>query len=801
MEPALAGLRVLECAADVAGPWCGKAFADLGADVLKLEPPGGDRSRAAGPFPGNEPHPEKSGRFLYLNANKRSTVLDVEKPESRPAFLELVAAADVLLIDLAPARLGELELDWAHLASVNPRLVSTCISPYGQRGPYRDYQGTDLTAYHVGGLGRETPYNQVADLESEPPLVGGGMQTEFLTGWTAAACTMAALAWRDASGRGQSADVSAMEAVANMLRISLAGVSYTGRVVIQRKKSGFAWIQPCQGGHVSLSPFGFDHWWQRFKEMAGHPDWADLEIFENTLSRLQNSDAVELMIDQWLADRSKHEVFRLALEHGVPGFPVHTMGEVLEAEQFAERGFFVDVEHPVAGRYRQPGAPFRMSASPWEIRNPAPQLGEHAAEWTGRADPGGGESQASTSDPRALEGVRVIDFGWILAVPHATAWLGALGAEIIRVESHARLDLARVLPGTAADDEIGLNRAGGFNGISYSKKSVTLNLGTPRGRELARALVEHADLVTENFTPGVMERLGLDYASLRRVKPDLIMLSGSPLGQTGPHRQATGWGPNTQSFAGLPFLTGYRGGPPVGLGGFYPDFMIGVAMAFSMMAALRQRARTGEGQHIEFAMAETVASMIPDVLLDRVWNGREPERSGNRHPDMAPHGVYPSRGDDEWVAVAVRSEEEWLALCRVIGATRWGEDERLRDVKARLLHHDELDAGISAWTRARSHYEAMHELQAAGVPAAPCLDAMELARDPQLLARGFLVEMDHAEVGPRTVAGIPGVYGAMPGYDYAPAPCIGQHTREVLRGLLGLSDGEVEELAENQIVF
>ncbi len=410
-ELGLAGLRVLECADDIAGSWCGKAFADLGADVLKLEGAGGDPGRATGPFPGDEPHPEKSGRFLYLNANKRSTVLEVESPGSRPALLDLVQAADVLLVDLAPVRLRELELDWARLSSVNPRLVLTCISPYGQTGPYRDYQGTDLTAYHIGGLGRETPYNQVEDLEREPPLVGGGLQTEYLTGWTAAACTMAALAWRDISGRGQSVDVSAMEAVANMLRISLAGVSYTGRVVIQRKKSGFSWIQPCQDGHVSLSPFGFDHWWQRFKEMAGHPDWAELEIFENIISRLQNSDAVELMIDQWLEDRSKHEVFRLALDHGVPGFPVHTTGEVLEAEQFAERGFFVDVEHPVAGRYRQPGAPFRMSASPWAIRSPAPLLCEHAAEWIERADPEGGVYSSSGSGARPLEGTRVIDFG------------------------------------------------------------------------------------------------------------------------------------------------------------------------------------------------------------------------------------------------------------------------------------------------------------------------------------------------------------------------------------------------------
>ena len=402
---------------------------------------------------------------------------------------------------------------------------------------------------------------------------------------------------------------------------------------------------------------------------------------------------------------------------------------------------------------------------------------------------------------RPLEGVRVVDFGWILAVPHATAWLGALGAEVIRVESQARLDLVRVLPGTAAENRPGLNRSGAFNGISYSKKSVTLNLSAPRGVELAKQLVAKADVVTENFTPGVMQRLGLDYESLRAQKPDIVMLSGSPLGQTGPERKATGWGPNTQSFAGLPYLTGYRGGPPVGLGGFYPDFMIGVSMAFSLLAALRHRARTGEGQHIDLAMAETVASMIPDALLGFTMNGHEPERQGNRHPSMAPHGVYRCLGEDKWVAIAVASDEEWSAMCRALGDPEWARDSALDDVLGRLRRQDELDARITEWTRERSHYDVMHVLQAVGVAAAPCLDAAELLVDPQLAARGFMVEIDHPEVGARAVAGLPGRYSGTLDYAYSPAPCLGEHNREVLCGLLGLTPEEVEELAKQRVVF
>jgi len=377
---ALGDLVVLECAQGVPGPWCGKVFADLGADVLKLEPLAGDRSRREGPFPGDEPDPEKSGRFLYLNANKRGITLELESTGGRAILRDLARRADALIIDLSPARLAELELDWEHLREVNPKLVLTCISAYGQTGPYRDYKGTDLTSFHVGGLGRETPYNQVTDLEREPPLLGGGFQAEFMTGWTAATTTLAALAHRDETGEGQLVDVSAMEAVANMLRISLAGVSYTGRLVIQRLKNGFSWVQPCKDGHVSLSPFGFDHWWERFKQMADRPDWADEEVFANIIARLQNADVLETLINSWLAERTKREVYELALKHGVPGFPVHSMGEVLGARQLRAREFFVEVDHPVAGRIEQPGAPSRFSATPWRIRRPAPLLGQHNRE-------------------------------------------------------------------------------------------------------------------------------------------------------------------------------------------------------------------------------------------------------------------------------------------------------------------------------------------------------------------------------------------------------------------------------------
>lgn len=404
-------------------------------------------------------------------------------------------------------------------------------------------------------------------------------------------------------------------------------------------------------------------------------------------------------------------------------------------------------------------------------------------------------------DNRPLDGLRVLDFGWILAVPHATAWLGTLGADVIRVETEARLDLIRAQGlSRGADGLNGVNRAGAFNGINFSKRGVTLNLADPRGRDLALELARRSDIVTENFSAGVMERLGLGYEALRAVRPDIIVLSGSPLGQTGPERAATGWGPTTLAYTGLPWSTGYPGGPPSAFGGAYPDFMIGVQMAFSLMVALHERARSGQGQYIDLSMAETVAAMNPEPLLDYALNGREAPRAGNRSPRIAPQGAYPCTGEDRWIAISVESEQQWRALVEVMGQPAWSEEQRFDDLRGRLEHHDELDERLAAWTAEHDADALSARLQAAGVTAAPVRGVAALADEGLLRKRGFLVEIDNAEMGPRQLPGIPGRFSAMPQLDYRPTPMIGEHNHEVFCGLLGLPEEEFAELCAEGVI-
>jgi len=808
-DAALSDLFVLECAEGVAGPFCGKAFADLGADVVKIEPPRGDRSRAAGPFPGDVAHPERSGQFLYNNANKRGVTLELERGSERRHFLDLAASADVVIIDLPPLRLRDLELDYTHLRAVNDQLVVTCISPFGQTGPYRDYRATELTKFHIGGMGRETPYNQVTNLEQQPPLKAGGHQASYLTGWTAAAATMVALHHRAVYGSGQLVDIAEMEAVASMLRYTFASLSHDANSVWPRHKIGFPWILPCKDGHVSFSPFHFDHWWAGFKDMMGHPAWAEAEMFSTMAARLQYADVLETLSTEWMMGYSKAVLYEMALQRGLPCFPVHSIPEVVKSRQFGVRDFFVTVAHPEAGAVKQPGPPYRLHGTPWRIARPAPRLGEHNAEiLVGSRNPDCRRT-ASTATARPADarrnrpfaGLRVAEFGWALAVPHATAWLGCLGAEVIRIESRTRLDLTRLSPAGVADGVPGVNRSAFFNGVNYGKKSVTLNLSHPEGIALARELVRHADIVAENFSVGTMDKLGLGYEALKAIRPDVIMLSGTPLGRDGPERLATGWGPNTQAYAGLPYITGYEDGAPAGIGGNWPDYMIGTSMVFALLAALRHRQRTGKGQLVEFAMAETVATMIPEAILDYTMNGRDGRRLGNRHPVWAPQGVYPCSGEDAWVAISVRSDREWHDLCRLLGDPTWTGDTRFDTAAGRRQDHDEIDRHLAAWTRSRTHYEVMHLLQSAGIAAAPCLDVRELTTDPQLLERAFLVEIEHHEIGKRLVAGLPARMSNVPSFDYLPAPLLGEHNSEVLCGLLGLSTDELEQLVERQVVF
>jgi crotonobetainyl-CoA:carnitine CoA-transferase CaiB-like acyl-CoA transferase len=400
-----------------------------------------------------------------------------------------------------------------------------------------------------------------------------------------------------------------------------------------------------------------------------------------------------------------------------------------------------------------------------------------------------------------LDGIRVADFGWILAAPHCTAWLGAMGAEVIKIESKQRLDLIRLL-GQRPGHPLDVNGSLYFNGLNFGKKSITLDLNQPKGVVLAKEIIRRSDIVTENFTVGNMKKWGLSYDDLCQVKPDVIMLSGTPLGQFGSESHCVGWGPHTQAYAGMCHLTGYPGGAPSGLGGTWPDFMIGVVMAYAILSALHYRQRTGKGQYIDLAMAEVVMSMLPEGFADFTMNGRDRGRQANRDDVMVPHNVYRCAGDDQWAAIAVNTEDEWRSLCETLGHPEWCSDARFKDQPSRKAHEEELDSLIAAWTSMRSPIDVMYTLQAAGVAATPVNNTEALCNDPQFLHRNYTVAVEHSVTGAVPFAGLPGLFSALPQetLNYSAAPSLGEHNDEILGGLLGLSATEIAHLKEAQVV-
>jgi len=383
LEGALNNLKVVELSERVAGPFCTKVMADLGAEVIKLETPGtGDVARGHGPFPGDTPHPEKSGRFLYLNTNKLGVTLNLRAPAGRELFRQLVKDADVVVETQPPGFLDTLGLGYHNLHEWYPRLIVTSITPFGQTGPYSTYKAYNLNCFHMGVVGYETPFNYVTDPEREPPLKTGGEQADLLTGWTAATATMCAVFHRDLTGEGQHVDIAEVEAVAHMVRPNFALYSHEPPAgpnrsrFLRRTKWGLAYVFPCRDGHLALLALTDQHW-ESLKELMGRPEWAESEIFATMMQRFQHIDALEAGVAAWVSEQYRDEMARRGQELHIPAFPVRNIREVITSEQYRERRFFVEVDHPATGPLTYPGAPFKMSATPWRIRAPAPRLGEH----------------------------------------------------------------------------------------------------------------------------------------------------------------------------------------------------------------------------------------------------------------------------------------------------------------------------------------------------------------------------------------------------------------------------------------
>jgi crotonobetainyl-CoA:carnitine CoA-transferase CaiB-like acyl-CoA transferase len=819
-------VRVVECGDGVAAAFAAKLMALLGAEVIKVEPPGGDRTRRRGPFFDDRVEPEASGLFLYLNADKTGVSLDLRAASDRARLDELLADADILVHDIAPRERLLRHLESVAIHAAHPDLIVTAISAYGDWGPRANWRAYELNMIHSGGVAALAPLcSRRPDL---PPLKLYGHQAEFQAANHAAFATLAACFHKMGGGTGQIIEVSAQECLVAMLELSLLFYTYMG---LRTSRLGGRLLGPwrifdCRNGKLLLAAVE-EYQWQALVRLMGEPEWAREEIFKDRLMRGRNSDALSLLMEDWFRGWDVNEVFHACQQQRIPAAPVNRMADIFTDRHLRERNFFTLLPLPDASHQVEVAStPFKASDMGWRLERPAPRLGEHNREIAstplGSVHPAEPPSSLpspaplSPSSPKRdgeepprgrgensdgpLKGIRVLDFSWIWQGPFCTLQLVHLGAEVIRIETGKRPEINRLIP-PFADGKAGLNRAGSFNQWNQGKRSILLDLGNPAAVEIARNLVPHCDLVVENFAPGVFNRMGLGYETLSKVRPDIIILSLSGYGQTGPYSRYVSYGGLLGAQSGLFSVSGYASGEPGETGITYGDPNSGALAVFAAVAALIHRARTGRGQHIDVSLWEALEMVMPEAWLEYAMNGREPAVNANRDRWMAPHNCYKSKGDaEEWVTIAVDSEAEWAALCSAMSQAALAHDPRFASAPLRKQNEDELDAIITRWTSERDRWEAAELLQRYGVAAMPTLTNKDLALDPHLRERGFLVELEHPEVGKRTHAGVPWIMSGTPCKVNRPAPLLGADTDEVLASLLGYSAEKIASLRRDGVL-
>ena len=837
VEKGLEGVRVIECGGGFAASSTGKILADLGAQVVKVEPPGGDPMRRE--EPAHCAREGAGGPFLHLNTNKRSVVLDRTVERDAAAFEGLVRRADLLVREGGSASALDDAEEWRRR---NPRLVVVSITPFGCFGPRRNWRGTDLTLVHAGGWGYIIPGRGAP--REWPPLRPFGHHALVQAGVHAAVPALAACRAARATGKGDHLDVSVQETVAFMLGRHYTSWEYLGR--IDHRSDGSIYepmgFYRCRDGEVFII-CPEQHQWERLLEVMGASEWGACEAFGSRDGRGARAAEIRERVSAWTAERSSEEIFHALQSVRVGAAPVFDYPRLSVQEHLRAREFFVPLDHPGLGRIEMLGPPYRLRRRWWRLARPAPALDEAADEVDalftagtagggGRApvktpesagsdhhpgSPGGEQGGARARSPMTgglaggdgggvpdgpLRGVRVLDLSWVWAGPHCTMMLGALGAEVLKVESSTRLDLTRRASIFARDLPPGPNRNGYFNQIGQHKKSVGIDLAKDEGRSLVKRLAAQCDAFVANFGTGVLERMGLGPEELLAINPRLVVALVSAFGQEGPWRLYTGYGPLISPLSGLSAQTGYpEDGRPRDVNMAYGDPNGGVYAAVAVTASLLARDLHGEdGQVADVAMWEAMACTSFEGWMNHVLGGAPYRVMGNRAPAHAPCNVYRCHGEDAWVAVEAAADDEWEALCGALGRPSLASDPRFSSPGARKANEDDLDRIIAKWCATRDRWAVSETLQAVGVPAFPSASNADLRADPHLAARGAFHAFEHPEVGVRAHLRVPWCWADRENGTGRRAPCLGEHTDEVLGGVLGISKDELEHLRARRVI-
>jgi crotonobetainyl-CoA:carnitine CoA-transferase CaiB-like acyl-CoA transferase len=779
LERPLAGIRVID-QAEESSEMCGRLLADLGAEVIRIEPPGGAASRRMPPF-----HHNTSLYFTVRNLGKKSVTIDLKSAEGRQRLDGLLDAADVWIESHRPD-----DLDRRKVLERHPGLVITSITAFGLTGPYRDYAATDAVLVAMSGLLFRS------GVPGKPPLLPPGAMTHDIAGTTAAFATVAALWDRTRTGRGQHLDVSVMEAAAqtsdwalpNFSAMKARGGSY---YEIRTGSAPVYTMYPCADGYVRLIIVHPAHW-RAMRAWLGEPEVLQPDHFDHLLGRMSiQHDILDPIFAEFFRDKTKLELAREAQRRGLAMTPVLSPEEVLAADHFAARKTFREdvVAYGLKGRVAD--GFFLLNGRRLGFTGRAPAVGENDRETFAPVAKAAAPAD-STRRRYPFSGLRVLDFGIGGVGVEGGRLLAEYGADVIKIETRAHPDFIRTIYGTE------MNPA--FASSSRCKRSFGINLRSERGLEIIKRLIAVADVVIENSATDTMEKLGLGYEQMREINPRIVLASSQLMGATGPWKDWIGFGPNSRTAGGMTYLWNFaEGGMPPGSGAIHPDHLAGRMLALGAIATLLSRERRGGG-HLEVAQVEVIIGMLADVMLKASLEPGSVGPQGNHNPRCAPWGVYPCAGNERWCAITIRNDDDWLRFRSAIGDPEWARASEYETSPGRIEARAEIDRLVIEWTSARTDREVTDVLQRAGVPAGFMLYASDMQTDPHLIARDYLQQVEQPGVGAMIFEGPAFHATSIPEPIVAPAPALGEHTREICRTILSMPEAEVSKLIADGVL-
>ncbi len=791
----LSTLRVAEIGSGETLGYCGKLFADFGAEVVKVEPPGGDPMRRVAPLAEAGGGSRESLFFAWLNTNKNSITADLDKAEDVARIRALLKTCDLLLDARHPDVIEASPLSHARLRADDPGLAITAISWFGESGPYRDYQATESVCRSLAGL-----VKLVGSVEG-PPVLGRDGQVGVIGGLTAFVPSLAGL-YGHAHGARRYA-VSNLEA---MLQVSEFDTGLALEAGFSRPRAG---LNRFGRGYPSGNFQTRHGWlgvtvvtpaqWSAFCEMLDMPELAADPKFSASIGRFIHADELKGIITPALLKHTALEWFARGMDLRIPLAIVPDMAELLAQEVHRSRGAFGKVEIGAAS-FEGPVLPQHLTRARPKPNGRTPRAGESdGATFPPHARQA--QRAATARDPLPLKGLRIIDLtmGW--AGPTATRQMGDLGADVIKVESCQYPDWFR---GTDTrppyHEERTYEKTYWFQMNNRNKRGITLDLTTPHGLDLLKRLMRDADAVIDNYAADVMPRLGLGVDAILAINPRLVVVTMPAFGMSGPWSGVRAYGSTLEQASGLPSVTGGPDDPPTMLHTALGDPVGGLNAAAALLIGFMHRRATGEGQHIDLSQVECMLPLVAPSILEQSATGTTGPRIGNRHPHFVPHGCFPALGIDQWVTLAVRTDAEWRALCGVMRRADLADDPALATVEGRREEEDRIEVAVRHWLADVRPDIAMVALQAAGIPAAIARLPQDLAADPHLLKTGHWQPAERAFMGPHLLPSAAYREGALPAPIARLAPTLGQHNGEVLRDVLGLSDEEIASLARDGII-